>query len=293
MESRFRHIAIAAAILASILFPSCKGRTSKAEAALPLDTIPSLEYVCTNVWQMTSGTTKVAWLPDMAPRNNPLNLFGDVPSEIIDSLGIAEGIPASMSSVLAMVGDTTILFDAGIGQGLVGSLDSLGLSPSDIQLVYISHLHPDHIGGLMKDGQKTFPNAQLWLSRLEYDAWMAMPSDKSGMQKGCLGLYADNLHLFEFGETLPGCVLAVDAAGHTPGHTAFEIPSGDSSCRGFLVVGDIMHGVALQMAHPEYSAHYDQDPALSVQTRTRLVNQANEKGLIMTGMHFPEPGFIW
>ena len=295
-----------ALLLSTALLSACCSRNKgarEADAALALDTVPTLETPFDGIWQMTCGDVKVAWMPDLTPEKNPLGLFGEIPSEIVESLGIADGIPASMSAVLAQVGDTVILFDAGLGKvshaegdpssNLLGSLDSLGFVPDDIHLIYLTHLHPDHIGGLMKDGKKVFPNAQVWLSRIEYEAWMSMPTEKAAMQQECMNEYSDSLHLFEFGDTLPGGVKAIDAVGHTPGHTAFEISNGVPSARGFLIAGDIMHGVALQMAHPEFSPFYDMDPEASVRTRRRIVEYAGENNLIMTGMHFPEPGFLW
>jgi len=241
-----------------------------------------------NVWQMKSGDVTVSWLPDRTPSNNPVSLFGEVPQEVIDSLGLQDGIPASMSAVLVETGGKTILFDTGLGSpesNLLPSLDSLGYKPEDIKLLYLTHLHGDHIGGLVKDGKPVFTNAQVWLSEVEYNAWMAMPEERSARPKAYLDAYGDNLKLFKFGDTLEGDVKTFDASGHTPGHTVFE--AGD-----FLIVGDIMHGVALQMACPDLCPSYDMDPAKAIESRKKFISYAKDNGLTMVGMHFPVPGFV-
>ncbi len=232
---------------------------------------------------------KVSWIRDNASRkNNELKLFGEVPAGLIDSLGIANGIPSSMSAVLLQCDTANVLFDAGLGMPgclLLSSLDSLGVKAETLDRVYLTHLHPDHIGGLMANGQKVFPNAKVYVAKAEYDAWMNMLEDKNQMQVAFAKLYADNMVLFEFNDTLPVGVVALDAKGHTPGHTVFEAGK-------FLIVGDLFHGLALQMAHPEFCAFYDMDPENAVKSREKFISYAKEKGSVMLGMHFPEPGFV-
>ncbi len=232
---------------------------------------------------------KVTWLRDNAGRkNNDLQLFGNVSEGLADSLGIKNGIPASMSAVLLQRDSATILCDAGLGMPgclLIPSLNSLGIKPEDVSLIYITHLHPDHIGGLMSNGEKIFPNAKVYVAKSEFDAWMAMPAESNQMQVTFSKLYADNLQFFNFNDTLPAGVVAMDAKGHTPGHTVFQAGK-------VLVIGDLMHGMALQMAHPEYCASYDMDPEEAVKSRVKYINYAKENGLTMVGMHLPEPGLF-
>ena len=97
--------------------------------------------------------------------------------------------------------------------------------------------------------------------------------------------YEGKIHLFEFGDTLPGGVEALDAAGHTPGHTAYRVGK-------LLIVGDLMHGVALQIEHNEYCANFDMDKAKAVDARRRILALAADGNMLTAGMHFPVPGFI-
>ena len=92
------------------------------------------------------------------------------------------------------------------------------------------------------------------------------------------------MHLFEFGETLPGNVVAMNAEGHTPGHTVFQANK-------LLVIADLIHGAALQLEHPEICATYDMDKEKAVKSRKYFLQYAKDNGLTMAGMHLPAPAF--
>ena len=146
----------------------------------------------------------------------------------------------------------------------------------------------DHIAGLVeKDAAgidtKAFKNASIYAGKVEYDAWMEhIP--KNDLQKMVMELYRDSLHLFAFGDSLPHGVLAIDAIGHTPGHTAFQVSN-------LLIIGDLMHGYALQKDHPEINSNYDMDKEKSIESRKRIMQYAKDNKLLMAGMHLPPPGF--
>ena len=97
--------------------------------------------------------------------------------------------------------------------------------------------------------------------------------------------YKGRMHFFEFGDTLPGKVVALEAVGHTPGHTVYQAGK-------LLVIGDLIHGAALQLAHPDICASFDMNPEDAVRTRKRFLQYAKENGLIMAGMHLPAPAIL-
>lgn len=170
------------------------------------------------------------------------------------------------------------------GSRLLPGLQSLGISPADIGYLYLTHFHGDHIGGMMKGDSVVFPNAEVYASKVEYDAWMAMPAERKAQVVKTMDAYKERLHLFEFGDTLPGNVVAMEAVGHTPGHTVFQ--SGK-----LLVIGDLIHGAALQLEHPEYCASYDMDKEAAVKARKYFLQYAKDNQLTMAGMHLPAPAF--
>ena len=235
---------------------------------------------------------KVTWIQDNAGEKlMPRDLFSDASDSLYASLNMPAGIPASVSTFLVQVDGMYILFDAGLGAWggqLLNRLAALGVNPDSIGLVYLTHFHADHIAGLVKPGEagkteKVFKNAAVYAGKVEYDAWMN-DIPKNDLQKDIMALYKDSLHLFAFGDTLPHGVLAMDAVGHTPGHTAFQLSN-------LLVVGDLMHGYALQKDHPEINSNYDMDKAKSAESRKRLMQYASDNKLLMAGMHLPPPGF--
>ena len=235
---------------------------------------------------------KVTWIQDNeGEKLMPRDLFSDASDSLFASLNMPAGIPASVSTFLVRVDGVYILFDAGLGAfggQLISRLAALGVNPDSIGLAYLTHFHMDHIAGLVaKDSAgadvKVFRNAAVYAGQVEYDAWMN-DIPKNDMQKNIMSLYKDSLHLFAFGDTLPHGVLAMDAVGHTPGHTAFQLAN-------LLIVGDLMHGYALQKDHPEVNSNYDMDKVKSAESRKRLMQYARDNKLLMAGMHLPPPGF--
>lgn len=262
--------------------------TAPAETAAPAD---AQEVAGTKTIKLSNGAS-VTWIQDNeSEKLNPISLFGDVSDSLVESLNMPEGIPASVSTFLLQVDGKNILFDAGLGAfggKMLSRLAALGVNADNIDIVYLTHFHVDHIAGLVeKDAAgidtKTFKNASIYAGKVEYDAWMEhIP--KNDLQKMVMELYRDSLHLFAFGDSLPHGVLAIDAIGHTPGHTAFQVSN-------LLIIGDLMHGYALQKDHPEINSNYDMDKEKSIESRKRIMQYAKDNKLLMAGMHLPPPGF--
>lgn len=245
----------------------------------------------TGVTTREFGQAKVTWIRDNAKERIMNNsLFVGADSTKINEWSPQGGAPASVSVVLVESEGKRILVDTGNGVAdslMLPGLASIGVKPEDIDYLYITHFHGDHLGGMMNGEQVVFPNAQVYVSTLEYDAWMTSPALEKRREQAAkiMGAYQERLHKFSFGETLPGNVLAIDAVGHTPGHTAYLV----DKC---LIIGDLLHGAALQIPHPELCATFDMDREKAVETRKRLLAEAKSKGFVLTGMHLPEPGFI-
>ena len=185
-----------------------------------------------------------------------------------------------------------ILFDAGIGADkggrLMETLDSLDISPNEISQIFITHLHFDHVGGLFNpDGTAAFPSANLYIPQPEYDAWSSGKMGDTKVVEMIDRCYEGRINCFTPGDTIDSIagIVTIPAYGHTPGHTIYNIED-------VLIVGDIMHAVALQLDHPEFCARFDADPAHAVATRKAVLDRARTEHLTLCGMHFPRPLMI-
>ena len=266
-----------------------KPATEPAENAAPAEAASVVQVAKTI--KLANGAS-VTWIQDnQGEKLNPRSLFSDASDSLYASLNLPEGIPASVSTFLLQIDGKNILFDAGLGAFGGQTLDrlaALDVTPDKVDLIYLTHFHVDHIAGMVaKDSAgkdvKIFNNATVYAGKVEYDAWMN-DIPKNDLQKAVMGIYKDKLHLFAFGDSLPHGVLALDAVGHTPGHTAFQVSN-------LLVIGDLMHGYALQKDHPEINSNYDMDKEKSIESRKRLMQYARDNKLTMAGMHLPPPGF--
>ncbi len=181
------------------------------------------------------------------------------------------------------------------GNGFViESLHKVGLAPSDIDDVLMTHLHPDHVGGLVTDtGHRRFPNARLHISGAEWEYWhddsqrAQAPDFVQAVFDGARSAtapYEARLQLFSSQRQalLPG-ISAIPLPGHTPGHTGYLVESahGDK----VLIWGDIVHSEFLESPHPDWSMTFDVDPAQAVMTRQGTMSWAAEEQFLVAGMH--------
>ncbi|MDQ2819645.1 MAG: MBL fold metallo-hydrolase [Pseudomonadota bacterium] len=193
---------------------------------------------------------------------------------------------------------TAKLFGNHLGY-LLANLRSSGYQPEDIDTILLTHLHPDHAGGLLTpNGITAFPNAQVFVPKADADYWLSLKAqadaskDKQAlfdMSRAAVAPYraAGRLTIFTPGQSLREGVRAVPAPGHTPGHTAYLF---SSDRQNLLVWGDIIHNAAVQFPHPEVSIEFDWDQPGAVTTRRALLSQAASRGWWVAGAHLPFPG---
>jgi glyoxylase-like metal-dependent hydrolase (beta-lactamase superfamily II) len=209
----------------------------------------------------------------------------------------SSGLPTSVNAYLVDTGAHKILVDAGNAHcygwalgGLEGNLRAAGYRPEQIDLVLLTHLHGDHVCGLVQDGKKLFPNATIYAAQEEADAWLedAPQTDITAKQaRETLALYGKAFHTFHTGAQLAPGVTIVPAHGHTAGHTAYRFRSKGQS---LLVWGDIVHCPPVQFLHPEVSVRSDTAPAEAIATRQALFAQTAKDDTLVAGAHLPFPG---
>lgn len=270
-----------------LLLTACGGHAKKQQVneEMIMDTT---SIVIDGVKTLQLDGMQVTWIQDNAKEHfMARSLFPDASDSLIDSLSLQNGVPATMSAFLVEKDGKRILFDTGMGgpdSRLLTSLQALGVAPADIKYLYLTHFHGDHIGGMMKGDSIVFPNAEVYASKVEYDAWLKMPAEKNAQVVKTMNAYKDRLHFFAFNDTLPGGVVAMNATGHTPGHTVFQAGK-------LLVIADLIHGAALQLEHPEICATYDMNKEDAVKSRKHFLKYAKDNQLTMAGMHLPAPAF--
>ena len=267
-------------LVASLCGAGCSSSQKQASATDETEAV----FACTDSVTTECDGVKLTQIRDNAQeRLMQLSLFGELPQTLIDSLNIGQGVPASVSAFLLEIDGKRILFDTGMGapdSRLLTNLSAAGVTPADIDYLYLTHFHGDHIGGMMKGDTVVFPKAEVYASRQEYDAWMQMPDEKKMQVAATMEAYKDRLHLVAHCDTLPCGVVALGCVGHTPGHTAYRAGK-------FLIVGDLVHGAALQLAHPEICAAYDMDPQSAIKQRRYYLDYARQNHLLLAGMHQP------
>ena len=246
------------------------------------------------VFSIPVGSLELLALHD-ADGSMAASLLPDLPKEPEMASYFAHGpIPSVFQTYFLRDGSHRVLFDAGWGDGVTvkgqtaSLLEHLGINPADITDICMTHLDHDHIGGLIRSGKAVYPNATLWISRPEFEAWQngavqGRSESSVTLARQALSVYDRHIRLFDFGqEILPG-IVALDAAGHSPGHTAYEISSGDAR---LIIAGDILHIPPVQLRRPDMSTVYDMDADKAAAARKRLLQRAAETHAQLAGMHF-------
>ncbi|MDR3228812.1 MAG: MBL fold metallo-hydrolase [Puniceicoccales bacterium] len=240
------------------------------------------------IYTFKLGDATLSVLPDRQQRITNKLLIGATPA-ILEKYAPDGSVPNAINAFLIQSGGKNTLVDTGLGTKVFDNLKTLGLAPEDITNVFITHMHGDHIGGLLRDGKAAFPNATLHIAHPEIVYWLAKEGSPA---KEISAAYKGQTVLFNpvapeaAGRSLPG-VTAIAAFGHTPGHTVFRI---ESAGKRLLIWGDLTHATAVQLPHPEVAVTYDVDPARAVVSRKQIFEYAAKNKIAIAGMHIAWPG---
>lgn len=234
--------------------------------------------------------------------------WSDVQKTLADNFFPASTLPLPFTPLLVNTGSKLVLIDTGsAGQlaptapGIGPTLAAAGIDPKAIDIVLISHFHPDHINGLRsKEGERVFPNAEVNVPAPEWAYWMDdanLNAAPEAARPGFLNVrrvlkdMANDVKRFEPGKEVAPGVTSIAAYGHTPGHTAFAVASGNQSV---LVLGDVTNHPWLFVRNPDWQAIVDVDGAMAAETRKKMLDRAAADKMLVQGYHFPFPasGYI-
>lgn len=218
-------------------------------------------------------------------------------------------LETSVNAYLINTGDKLVLIDAGAGSlfgptlgNVATNLALAGYKPEQVDEIYISHMHADHVGGLTKDGKMVYPNAIVRTDAAEAAYWLSeaemakAPEDKKGFFQGAMASLkpyqaAGKLKTFSGKTDLVKGITAQPTHGHTPGHISYLVQSGDQR---LLVLGDIIHVAAVQFEQPSITIGFDSDAAAAKAQRLALFEEAAKTGLMISATHlqFPSLGYV-
>lgn len=226
------------------------------------------------------------------PAENPHEIFGlNVDHETFAEVSAENFLPADRAQfvfqpTVVRTGAETILFDTGLDPAsLTAALAAAGLAPADVTHVVLSHMHPDHIGGLADDaGAATFPDAAYVAGQVEFDAWAAMGDE---LFEAKVRPLAERMTFVAPGDAAASGVTAVEAYGHTPGHLAWMLESGGAEV---LVTADTANHHVYSVGHPDWEVMFDMDKAQAAATRRRILGMLAADRTAMLAYHLPAPG---
>ncbi|MEO9526241.1 MBL fold metallo-hydrolase [Roseibium sp.] len=207
-----------------------------------------------------------------------------------------DGFQISFTPTLVNTGTELVLFDTGNGEGarpgrgtMRAALENAGYSPEQVDVVVLTHMHPDHIGGLMEGGAPTFANARYVTGQKEYDFWAAMDPEANGVTKLLaknVKPLAEKTSFLADGGSVAGGITAMAANGHTPGHMIYMI---ESDGKQLVLAADTANHYVWSLAHPEWEVRFDMDKAAAAATRKSVFGMLASDKIPFVGYHMPFP----
>ncbi len=277
--------------------------TAPAMAAPPMVKTPAPGY-----FRLMLGQYEVTALSDGTVDVPADKLLSEPAAKTIRTLGKAflkTPVETSVNAYLINTGGKLVLIDTGAGSlfgptlgKLVASLKASGYEPQQVDEIYLSHLHPDHAGGLAANGEIAFPNATVRLDQQDADFWLSKdnmnraPAASKGFFEGAMAslnpyVSANKVRPFKGNtELLPG-IRSYAGHGHTVGHTVYVV---ESQGQKLVLVGDLIHVAAVQLDNPAVTIAYDSDSKAAAATRMKFFAQAARDGTLVGASHIQFPG---
>ena len=303
--SRRSMFKLSAAGLATLAAPQLMVRAAQAEVPMSA-TMPAAFK------RFTLGEFEVTVLSDghrFVP--GPQKIFGtNKTEEEVAALLQSNYLPVdkmqfTFAPTLVNTGTDLVLFDTGNGEGgreggvgqTLANLKASGYTPEQVTVVVLTHLHGDHIGGLMEAGAPAFPNARYITGQVEYDFWSSEDRIGTGAENGHKGVVskvvplADKMSFIGDGDTVVSGITGMAAFGHTPGHMIYGL---ESAGRKLMLTADSANHFVLSLQRPDWEVVFDTDKAAAAATRKSIFDMIATDRLAFIGYHMPFPsvGFV-
>lgn len=230
-------------------------------------------------------------LSGTATRPDPQTIFGmNVTAEEFAQVSADNLIPTDKAQffftpTLVNTGSELILFDTGLNAaGITAAVAAAGYTPDQVDAVVITHMHGDHIGGLLSDGAPTFANARYITGAVEFDS---MKDAGNEAFEANVRPLAERFAMIGDGDSVASGVTAMFAPGHTPGHMAYMLESNGAQ---LLLAVDFANHYVWSLAYPDWEVRFDRDKAQAAQTRRKLLDMLAADKIPFVGYHLPFPG---
>lgn len=291
---------------------STAAATATAATSFPaLAEAPMLGALRPKVLRVTLGGFEVTTLLDgTRPVEGPQGIFGQEQTvETVEALLAENMLPTNVmeftfSPVLVNTGTNLILFDTGNGAAarpdrgnLAALIAEAGYDVGQVDTVVLTHMHGDHIGGVMENGSPTFPNAGYVTGAAEYDFWSSADRVGTPAENGHKAVVenivplAEKFRFINPGDAVASGVEAVEAFGHTPGHMAYHL---ESDGKRLLITADAANHFVLSLQRPDWEVRFDMDKSAAAATRKKLFGMLASDRIPFSGYHMPFPamGFV-
>ena len=270
---------------------------------------PMAKITAPGFYRMMLGDFEVTALSD-GTVNLPVDklLTKTTPAKVNQALAksfLTSPLETSVNGYLINTGTKLVLVDTGAAKlfgptlgSLVANLKASGYQPEQVDEIYITHMHPDHVGGLMDGDKMVFPNATVRADKHDADFWLSQvnldkaPAEAKGFFQGAMAslnpyVKANHFSAFEGSTDLVSGIRAVATYGHTAGHSTYVV---ESRGQKLAIWGDLVHVAAVQFDDPSVTIQYDTEGSAAAVQRKRAYAEAAKGGYLVAASHIAFPG---